>query len=86
MATASETITGYGPGTSRADRSIPLFDGERENFSIFELRLKATSMTVGLDGLLLRPEDFEEQLEVAQARLRTQPSSRRGVSAGSCRT
>ena len=36
-------------------------------------------MSAGLDGLLLHPEDFEEQ--VAQARLRTQPSSRRGASA-----
>ena len=79
MAAASDTVTGFGPGASRADRSIPLFDGKRENFSIFELRLKTASMSMGLDGLLLRPEDFEQQL--AQARLRTQPSARKGASA-----
>ena len=79
MATASDTVTGYGPGALRVDRSIPLFDGKRENFPIFEFRLKTASMSAGLDGLLLHPEDFEEQ--VAQARLRTQPSSRRGASA-----
>ena len=31
MATASDTVTGYGPGALRVDRSIPLFDGKREN-------------------------------------------------------
>ena len=71
MATpASATQTGFGPGASvRADRMIPVFDEKREFFQIFELCLKTASMSLGLDALLLRPDEFEEQ--ISQARVRT---------------
>ena len=69
MATpASATQTGFGPGASvRADRMIPVFDGKRENFQIFELCLKTASMSLGLDALLLRPDEFEEHLMLEQS-------------------
>jgi hypothetical protein len=53
MATgASDIRTGFGPGASVR---IPVFDGKRQNFQIFELCLKTASMSMGLDALLLRP-------------------------------
>ena len=69
MATpASDARTGFGPG---ATVRIPVFDGKRENFQIFELCLKTASMSLGLDALLLRPEEFEEQISQARARTRS---------------
>jgi hypothetical protein len=80
MATpASDARTGFGPG---ATVRIPVFDGKRENFQIFELCLKTASMSLGLDALLLRPEEFEEQISQARARTRsrTAASSAQAVS------
>ena len=73
MATpASDARTGFGPG---ATVRIPVFDGKRENFQIFELCLKTASMSLGLDALLLRPEEFEEQISQARARTRSRTAA-----------
>ena len=80
MATASDTVTGYGLALCAwIVRSLCLTGSEKIFQFLSFAGLKTASLSSGLDGLLLHPEDFEEQ--VAQARLRTQPSSRRGASA-----
>ena len=71
-APASDARTGFGPG---ATVRIPVFDGKRENFQIFELCLKTASMSLGLDALLLRPEEFEEQISQARARTRSRTAA-----------
>jgi hypothetical protein len=60
---------------------IPVFDGKRENFQIFELCLKTASMSLGLDALLLRPEEVEEQISRVRTRARTSTSSAQADSA-----
>ena len=49
---------------------IPLFDGKRENFDIFLLRLKTASMSTGLDSMLHKgPREIEEQIQAAKAKI-----------------
>ena len=68
-ASSASIFTGYGPGASRSQDRFSTFDGKRENFEIFLLRLKTASMSTGLDSMLHNPREIEEQIQAAKTKL-----------------
>ena len=74
MATSSlsaglQTPIGYGPMLASAAQSIPEFEGDRKTFADFDFKLKAVAYDLGLDDLLLRPQEWQASLRALQQRV-----------------
>ena len=74
MATSSlsaglQTPIGYGPMLASAAQSIPEFEGDRKTFADFDFKLKAVAYDLGLDDLLLRPQEWQASHRALQQRV-----------------
>ena len=63
------TSTGYGPMLASAASSIPEFGGDRKTFADFDFKLKAVAYDLGLDDLLLRPQEWKASFQALQQRV-----------------
>jgi hypothetical protein len=52
-----------------AAHSIPEFGGDRKTFADWDFKLKAVAYDLGLDDLLLRPEEWQASLRALQQRV-----------------
>ena len=63
--------TGYGALAASAAQSIPIFDGDKKSFSDFDFKVKAVCLDLGLDDILLRPQEWQQTVVALQRRVDT---------------
>jgi len=71
LSASQQTTTGYGPMLASAAHSIPEFGGDRKTFADWDFKLKAVAYDLGLDDLLLRPQEWQASLRALQQRVAT---------------
>ena len=68
MSAGLQTTAGYGFAASAA-HSIPMLDGNKKSFKDFQYKLRACALELGLEEILLRPEEWKASQQALQQRI-----------------